>query len=154
MNWTNPTSIQWTCRAKLFGKKNKAEWDTISLHSNTNLTRRQSLETFHSNYLSSNLHIPPPHPHISPNPTPAKVLSMQRSIRNQVLLLEHHSFCDSFPFPPSILLFQTTEGPSPAGISKSLQSTQEKLSPSKNGLLQISAGGMALRWGEERRPVS
>lgn len=120
VNWTNPTSIQWTCRAKLFGKRNKAEWDTTSLHSNTNLTRRESLETFHSNYLSSNLHIPPPNPHISPNSTAAKVLSMQWSIRNQVLLLELHPFCDSFPFPPSILLFQTTEGPSPAGISKSL----------------------------------
>lgn len=108
--------------------------ETQPFCSHTNFTRRGPLENSHSSYPSSKPLLPPQHP-----------LTMQWSIRNQVLLLELHPLSDSFPSPPTILLFQTTEGPSPAGVSKSLQSVQEKLSPSKDVLLRISTGSMALR---------
>lgn len=94
-----------TYRVKLFGKRNKAEWNTTSFHSNKNFTRRESLETPSSSYLcSSLLHTPPPYPIHTPTPHPSQSpLTMQQSMRSQVLLLELHPLSESL-LPPHYCL--------------------------------------------------
>ena len=132
-----------TYSARLLGMRHKAEWDTTSLHSNKNFTRREPLET--SSTYSLQTHTPS---HSPPQPKSSHYAAKHQK---SSVASRTSSFVHSFLHPPSILLpHQTAKSSSPAGISKSLQSAQEELPSSKNGPLWISVGGMALRWEEKR----
>ena len=146
MNWINPTSIQWTPTGLGYlgrgTRLNETQpHNTVTQTSPEGISRNLLLWL----YILRPPHTPSTLTHISQPHTSQSPFTMQQSIRNQVLRPELYPLW--FPSKPTLhTTIQTTEGPSPAGISKSLQSAQEKLSPSKNGLLQISSGGMTLRW--------
>lgn len=132
-----------TWSARLLGMRHKAEWDTTSLHSNKNLTRREPLENSSTYSLQTHTH-----PH-----SPPQLKSSHYAAKHQKSSVASRTspFVHSSLYPPSMLLpHQTIKSSSPAGISKSLQSVQEELPSSKNGPLRISIGGVALRWEGKR----